>query len=85
MPLLQPDIEGQSEPHPIALMSDHIFSFIGSDPDTMHLEEALSQTERVEFIKAMEKELKDHINRGHWKVIPVKHMTKDKIPLPMVW
>ena len=46
MPLLQPDIEGQSEPHPISLMSDHVFSFIGSDPDNMHLEEAISQPDR---------------------------------------
>ena len=85
MSLPEPDIEGQSEPHPIDLMSDHIFSSIGSDPDTMHLEEALSQPARVEFNKAMEKEFKDHINLGHRKVISVKHVTKDKIPLPMVW
>ena len=37
MPLLQPDIEGQSEPHTTALMSDHIFAFIGSDPYNMYL------------------------------------------------
>ena len=55
MPLTQPDVEGQSEPHPTALMSDHIFSFIGSDPDTMNLEEALSQPDRSEFIQAMKK------------------------------
>ena len=45
----------------------------------MHLEEALSQTDRAEFIKAVKKELQDHINGGHWKAIPAKHVTKDKI------
>ena len=37
-------------------MSDHIFDFIESEPDTMHPEEALSQPDREEFIKVMEKE-----------------------------
>ena len=46
MPLLKPDIEIQSEPHPIALMSEHIFAFIESDPDIMHLEEELSKPDR---------------------------------------
>ena len=40
--LLQLDTKGQSELHPIALMSDHIFSFIGSYAYTMHLKYYLS-------------------------------------------
>ena len=85
MPLLQPDIEKKSEPHPITLMSDHIFDFIGSDPDNMQLEDHLSQPERAESIKSTEKELQYHIKRGHWKVIPTNHMPKGNIPLLMVW
>jgi hypothetical protein len=30
--LLQPDHEGQCEPHPLALIADHVMAFIGSDP-----------------------------------------------------
>ena len=64
MPLLQPDTEGQSEPYPITLTSNGIFAFIGSDPDLIHLEEALSQPEREEFIKSMKKDFQDNINQG---------------------
>ena len=51
MTLLQHDIEGQSEPHHVALMSYHIFDFIGSDQYIMHLDDALSQPNRGEFMK----------------------------------
>ena len=85
MALPQPDIKGPPEPHHITVMSDHIFAFVGSGQDTMHLEEFLSQPDRGNFIKAMKKELKNHINRGRWKVIQAKHVTKDKILLLMVW
>ena len=54
--LLQPDTKGRSELHPIALMSDHIFPFIGSYSDTMHLKDYLSQPDRADFIKAPKKE-----------------------------
>ena len=83
--LLQPDTKGQPDLHHIALMYDHIFYFIGSDSYTMHLKDYLSQPDRAEFIKAKKKELQENINWGHWKLIPTKHVPKDKIPLPMVW
>jgi hypothetical protein len=60
-------------------------AFIGSDPDTMHLDEAINQPDREEFIKSMNKELQDHIDRGHWKVIPSKSVPSGKMPIPMVW
>jgi hypothetical protein len=84
--LLQPDIEAYAEPYPFALMTEHITSFIAqSDPDTMHLEEALHQPDHEQFIKAMTKELNDYIGRKHWKVIPALAVPKHKIPSPMVW
>jgi hypothetical protein len=84
--LLQPDIEAHAEPHPFAFLTKHVKSYITqSDPDTMHLEEALQQPDREEFIKAMTKELNDHISRKHWKVMPAKNVPKHKIPIPMVW
>lgn len=33
----------------------------------------------------MHKELRDHIDRKHWKIVPLKSVPKDKVPLPMVW
>jgi hypothetical protein len=84
--LLQPDIEAHAEPHPFALLTEHVVSYIGqSDPDMMHLDEALCQPDREQFIEAMKKELNDHINRKHWKVIPASYVPKHKVAIPMVW
>ena len=83
--LLQPSTANYSEPHPLALFASHIFSFVATDPDTMTLREALAQPDRKQFLEAMKKELNDHISRGHWKVIPIKHVPSHKQCLPMVW
>ena len=83
--LLQPLTANYSEPRPLALFSSHILSFIATDPDTMTLREALAQPDKEQFLKAMKKELNDHISRGHWKVIPIKHVPSHKQCLPMVW
>lgn len=84
--LLQPDVEALVEPHPLALMSERVLGLTASsDPDTMTLDEALNQPDREEFVKAMHKELKDHIERKHWKVIPLSAIPKHKRAIPMVW
>ena len=51
----------------------------------MTLSEALQPPDRHEFIKAMEKELRDHINRKHWKLVPLKSIPVGKHAIPMVW
>ena len=56
-----------------------------SDPDTMYLDVALKQHDREDFIKAMYKELGDHIDRKHWKVVPAKSVPANKVPISMVW
>jgi hypothetical protein len=83
--LLQPDIESYSEPHPFALLTKQISVFLGSDPDTMYLEEAMNQPDKPQFVQAMYKELQDHVNRKHWVVVPLKSVPANKKPLPMVW
>jgi hypothetical protein len=83
--LLQPDIESYSEPHPFALLTEQISVFLGSDPDTMYLEEAMNQPDKPQFVQAMYKELQDHVNRRHWVVVPLKSVPANKKPLPMVW
>ena len=47
----------------MALVVQHIFGNVASsrDPDTMTLDEALRQPDHDEFIKAMHKEIDDHI------------------------
>ena len=84
--LLQPDNSSKKEPHPFALVTEYLHeALIATDPDTMHLQEALRQSDRDKFLEAMEKELRDHIKRKHWKVIPLKHVPKNKVCIPMIW
>ena len=62
--LLQPaDCEASAEPHLLALITEQVIALIGSDPDTMYLEEAMRQPDQEHFIQAMYKELGDHIGR----------------------
>jgi hypothetical protein len=86
-PLLQPDIGEQIEPHPMAFVSEHVVAMASSrsDPDTMTFAEAMKAPDREEFVKAMTKELEDHISRGHWKVVPSKSIPRHKRAIPMVW
>lgn len=83
--LLQPNTYSPCQLNPLVLAAEHIYSLVGADPDTMTLDEALKQPDKEEFLKAMKKELLDHINRKHWKVIPLKVVPKGKRCLPMVW
>ena len=82
--LLQPCIKSH-EPHPFALLGEHIFSFLVTDPDTMTLKEALEQDDRSHFLAAMKKELKDHISRKHWKEVPRRSVPSHKTCISMVW
>src|SRR5210317_2316438 len=52
--------------------------FSNTDPDTMTLDKAMKQPDGEEFVKAMEKELMDHIERKHWKVVPMRSIPKQK-------
>ena len=45
-----------------------------ADPDTMTLKEALKQPDAEEFLKAMVKEVEDHVRREHWKIMTVSEM-----------
>jgi hypothetical protein len=48
----------------------HPFAYVASlaDKDSMNFAEAMKQTDRDEFVSAMEKEVSDHVQREHWKV-----------------
>ena len=85
--LLQPSQCSADRNRPMALAAQHIFGNVASsrDPDTMTLDEALKQPDRAEFIKAMHKEIDDHVRRKHWKVVHKSTVPKGRIPIPMVW
>ena len=58
---------------------------MGTDPDMMTLREAIQQPDKCYFLKAMKRELSDHISRKHWKVVPAKSTPRHKYSIPMVW
>mmetsp|Transcript_41992 Transcript_41992/g.101184 ORF Transcript_41992/g.101184 Transcript_41992/m.101184 type:complete len:1373 (+) Transcript_41992:2978-7096(+) len=89
-PIHGPDIQGSEllqadhseEPHAFA----SIFALAGTaDPDTLTFAEAMKADDRHEFIKAMYKEIGDHIGRKHWKVVPIRSIPPHKRAIPMVW
>lgn len=80
--------ENENEAHPLALVVSDLVGMVGNkqrDPDTMTMQEAMRQPDKNEFVKAMYKELHDHIERKHWKVVLRNSMAKDKRAIPMVW
>ena len=62
----------------MALLCQHMVAFVITDSDTMNLNEAMKQPDRDECIKAMHKELDDHIYRNHWKAVPLKDVPHSK-------
>jgi hypothetical protein len=45
----------------------------------------MRQLDHKDFIKAMYKELGDHLSRKHWVIVPLKSVPAHNTPLPMVW
>ena len=54
-------------------------------PDAMPLEVALAQPDRDKFIGAMEKELKQHSELKHWRIVHKSQVPRNAKPIPMVW
>jgi hypothetical protein len=71
--------------HPLACLQAFAAPKKSSDPDTMTLEQALSQPDREEFIKAMELEILEHTNRNNWEIVPTRSVPRRCKPIPMVW
>ena len=64
----------------------HPLAFAAStDPDTLHLNQALRQPDRDKFIEAMQKEIQDHEQRKHWTVVQRDQLPKGTPILPAVW
>ena len=55
------------------------------EPDTMTLDEAMDESDWGEFIKYTHKQLEEHINRKHRKIIPSKSLPKRPVPITTVW
>lgn len=66
-------------------MEDPIAFSATSDPDTMYLHEAKREADWPAFRQAMAKEVNDHEERGHWKMIPMSEVPEGEKVLPSVW
>ena len=68
------------------MAATYLFGFLArNDPDTMTLERALSEPDAENFLKAMEEEIAAHMERKHWKIVPIKCVPRHNKPIPMVW
>ena len=65
--------------HPLALFK------ATSDPDTLYLDQAMQADDKDKFLKAMLKEIRDHEQRHHWKVVPRSKVPEGANILPAVW
>jgi len=64
---------------------DPISFLTKTDADTMYLHQALREPDRDQFIKAVIKEVNDHIVRKHWDLILISQVPKDQKVLDAVW
>ena len=56
-----------------------------TDPDTMYMHEAMKEPDHKEFLKAMEKEVKDQMDNGNFTIVRRDSVPKGTAILPTVW
>jgi hypothetical protein len=56
-----------------------------ADPDVMYLHEAMRESDADKFKEAMKKEVGDHTDNGHWKIVEKASVPKGVKILPVVW
>ena len=56
-----------------------------ADPDTMYMHQAMKEPDRAEFIKAMEKEVKDQMDNGNFSIVLASSVPKGTTIFPAVW
>jgi hypothetical protein len=56
-----------------------------TDPDVMHLGDALRQPDRHKFIEAMEEEVQAQIKNKFWEIVPRTEVPQGMKVLPAVW
>ena len=66
-------------------MQEPVAYAASANQDIMYLHEAMKAPDHDHFKKAMDKELKDHIVRKHWEVVPRSKVPKGTRVLNMVW
>jgi hypothetical protein len=65
--------------------SDPIAFSATSDPDTMYWHQAAQQADSAQFLQAAVKEVKSHVDEGHFVLQPRSSLPKDTRVLGAVW
>ena len=53
--------------------------------ETYTYREAMQQDDAADFIRAMQKEVDDHVSRNHWTLIPRSNMPSSSKPILSIW
>ena len=53
-----------------------VYAMTQADPNTMTLKEAMAEPDTDKFLDAMIKEIQDHVQRKHWRLVSDKQMHK---------
>ena len=64
---------------------DPIAFLVKTDADTMYLHQALKEPDRDQFVRAVIREVNDHIVRKHWELIPISQVPEGQTVLDAVW
>ena len=85
--MAQTGIQSVCDFHPFAGLQAFASTIAQPDsyPDAMPLNVAMQQPDRDKFIAAMARELGQHTELKHWKVIHKSQVPKNAKPIPMVW
>ena len=68
-----------------AFFDDMAFLLTLADKNTMTLKDALNEPDAEEFVKAMIKEVNDHVSREHWIIVSVKDMIRNGYKKNLSW
>ena len=85
--LAQTGIKSIFDFHPFASLRSFASTIAQPDgyPDAMPLNVALQQPDRDKFIHAVARELEQHTELKHWKIIHKSQVPRNAKPIPMVW
>jgi hypothetical protein len=73
------------QPHALYTRTSNDSKRVATDQDTMYLHQALKSPDRIEFIRAMGKEIQSHVANKNWILILRSDVPPGKSILPAVW
>ena len=65
----------------------HLFSYLTdvSTNEVFTLRQAMKEDDRMDFVAAMEKEIRDHEERGHWTIVDRASLPSNAKPIKAIW